>query len=104
MKEASWPRRARLRSSIHALPASRGARNAAGRRGLRARGGAVCAVVSRWYGRASCLFLLAAAALVRADPSLTPRVTIVPRPVAVEFSTGTFLLSPQTRILGVDRE
>ncbi len=87
MKEASWPRRTR-----------------AGRRGLRARGGAVCAVVSRWYGRASCLFLLAAAALVRADPSLTPRVTIVPRPVAVEFSTGTFLLSPQTRILGVDRE
>jgi hexosaminidase len=53
---------------------------------------------------AGILSLLSVAALVRADPSLPPRVNIVPRPVAVEFSTGTFLLSPQTRILGVDRE
>jgi hypothetical protein len=38
--------------------------------------------------RAVILFLLSVAALVRADPSLPPRVNIVPRPVAVELSAG----------------
>jgi hexosaminidase len=35
---------------------------------------------------------------------MSQRVNIVPRPVTVELSAGTFLLSPQTRILAVDRE
>jgi len=50
------------------------------------------------------LFLLSVAALVRADPSLSPRVNIVPRPVTVELSAGIFLLSPQTCILAADRD
>jgi hexosaminidase len=60
--------------------------------------------LNRWHRRTSILFLLAVAALVRADPSPPPRVNIVPRPVSVELSTGTFLLSPQTRLLGADGE
>jgi len=48
--------------------------------------------------------LLSVAGLVRADPALPPRVDIVPRPVAQEWSRGTFLLSPQTRILAADGE
>ncbi len=60
--------------------------------------------MKRWHRRTSILFLLSVAALVRADPSPSPRVNIVPRPVSVELSTGTFLLSPQTRILGADGE
>jgi hexosaminidase len=46
--------------------------------------------------------LLSVAALVHADPSLSPRVNIVPRPVAVELSAGIFLLSPQTLIVAAD--
>jgi hexosaminidase len=60
--------------------------------------------LNRRHCRTGILFLLSLAALARADPSPSPRVNIVPRPVAVEFSTGTFLLSPQTRILGADGE
>jgi hexosaminidase len=60
--------------------------------------------LNRRHSRAGFLFLLSVAGLVRADPRLPPGVNIVPRPVAEELSTGTFLLSEQTRILAVDRE
>jgi hexosaminidase len=60
--------------------------------------------LNRRHRRASILFLLSAAALVRADPSLSSRVNIVPRPVTEELSAGMFLLSPQTRIVAADRE
>ena len=60
--------------------------------------------LNRRHSRAGFLFLLSVAGLVRADPHLPPGVNIVPRPVAEELSTGTFLLSEQTRILAVDRE
>src|SRR3984893_5260423 len=50
------------------------------------------------------LFLLPAAALVRAENSVFPRVNIVPRPVAVKLLAGTFVVNGQTRIVAVDRE
>jgi len=50
------------------------------------------------------LFLLPAAALVRAENSVFPGVNIVPRPVAVKVLAGTFVLNGQTRIVAVDRE
>jgi hexosaminidase len=50
------------------------------------------------------LFLLPAAALVRAEDSVFPGVNIVPRPVAVKLLAGTFVLNDQTRIVAVDRE
>src|ERR1700730_4766094 len=50
------------------------------------------------------LFLLPVAAPVRAEHSAFPSVNIVPRPVAVKQSAGTFVLNGQTRILAVDRE
>jgi hexosaminidase len=50
------------------------------------------------------LFLLPAAALVRAENSVFPSVNIVPRPVAVKLLAGTFVLNGQTRIVAVDRE
>src|SRR6266853_92763 len=51
-----------------------------------------------------CLFLLPAAAVVRAENSVLPSVNIVPRPVAVKLLAGTFVLDGQTRIVAVDRE
>lgn len=50
------------------------------------------------------LFLLPAAALVRAENSVVPSVNIVPRPVAVKLLAGTFVLNGQTRIVAIDRE
>ena len=50
------------------------------------------------------LFLLPAAALVRAENSVFPSVSVVPRPVAVKLLAGTFVLNGQTRIVAVDRE
>ena len=50
------------------------------------------------------LFLLPAAALVRAENSVLPSVNIVPRPVAVKSLAGTFVVNGQTRIVAVDRE
>jgi hexosaminidase len=50
------------------------------------------------------LFLLPVAAPVGAEHAVFPSVNIVPRPVAVKESAGTFVLNGQTRILAVDRE
>src|SRR5207302_8748160 len=50
------------------------------------------------------LFLLPAAALVRAEHSVLPSVNIVPRPVAVKALAGTFVGNGQTRIVAADRE
>lgn len=50
------------------------------------------------------LFLLPAAALVRAEDSVFPGVNVVPRPVAVKLLAGTFALNAQTRIVAADRE
>jgi hexosaminidase len=60
--------------------------------------------VNPWGHRAGLLILLSIAALARADPPLPQGVNIVPRPVMIEFSTGTFRLSEQTQILAQDRE
>ena len=60
--------------------------------------------MNRWASHAALVFLLSVAALVRADPPLPPGVNIVPRPVAVKSSTGTFRLSEQTRIVATDPE
>lgn len=50
------------------------------------------------------LFLLPVAAAVRAEHVVFPSVNIVPRPVAVKPSAGSFVLNGQTQILAVDRE
>src|SRR5437588_10489606 len=50
------------------------------------------------------LFLLPAAALVRAEHSVLPSVNIVPRPVAVKSLAGTFVVNGETRIVAADRE
>jgi hexosaminidase len=50
------------------------------------------------------LFLLPVAVPVRAEHAAFASVSIVPRPVALKPSAGTFVLNGQTRILAMDRE
>ena len=50
------------------------------------------------------LLLLPVAAAARAEHAVFASVNIVPRPVAVRQSTGTFVLDARTRILAVDSE
>jgi hexosaminidase len=48
--------------------------------------------------------LLTVASLVYAESPALPHLNIVPQPVNVKPSTGTFRLDNQTRIVAVDRE
>lgn len=53
----------------------------------------------RWF-----LLLLSAATFVHAENAPVPILNIVPRPVSVRSSTGTFILNDRTRILAADNE
>ncbi|MGH8313823.1 MAG: beta-N-acetylhexosaminidase, partial [Steroidobacterales bacterium] len=50
------------------------------------------------------LFLLGAAAFANAQPSPASGINIVPRPASLKMSTGTFLLTSETRIVAADDE
>ena len=50
------------------------------------------------------LFLLSVVTFAHAENPPVPALNVVPRPVSVRFSTGTFILDNRTRILAADNE